>query len=137
MNLTGWANWRHACLPETHNGSSLAAVIQRGNLALLDPDSLKPRKLIPCNCIDFDWSPAKKELAATAPSNIIVFSESGQKREIHTTFDGNSPILWTDESHLLTAFSDSAVVLRDARTSKIVKTFAFPSDKKTASGAGR
>lgn len=114
----------------TSDSSSLVAGIQGGNLALLDPETLKPRKSIPCTCTDFDWSPAKKELAATAPPNILVLSEFGQKaREIRTPFEGAGPILWTDETHILAGAPNSAVVLREARSPKITRTFAFPMDK--------
>ena len=108
-------------------GSSLAAVVEGEKLALLDPDSLKPGKTIPCKCTDFAWNPAGRELAAWAPPNIAVFTTSGQRaREIHTAFEGPSPVLWPDDTHILAAFSDAAVVLRDARSPKIIKTFAPP-----------
>lgn len=113
------------------DGSAIVAGVQGKTLALLDADSLKATKPIPCNCIDFAWSPAGKEIAATVPPGIAVFSASGQKaREIHTPFEGPSPILWSDDTHLLTAFSDAAIVLRDARGPKIIRTFAL------AAGAG-
>jgi WD40 repeat protein len=103
---------------------SLAASVRGVSVAVLDPETLKPRKTTACNCRDFTWSPGGKELFAWAPPNIAVFSESGQRtREIRTPFEGEGPIEWAGDGRLLTAFSDSAVVLRDARTGKIVRTF--------------
>lgn len=120
------------------DGSALVACIQGGILALLDLETLKPSKLIPCNCTDFDWSPSSKELAASIPPNIAVFTESGQRsREIRTPFDGGSPVLWADPGHIFAASSDSTVVLRDARSPKIIKTFMFPGNAKIQSAAGR
>jgi len=108
-------------------GFSLAAVVEGEKLALLDPESLKPDKPFPCKCTGLDWSPSGKELAAWAPPNIAVFSGSGQRaREIHTTFEGTGPVVWADDSHILAAFSDASVVLRDARSPKAIKTFAPP-----------
>jgi WD40 repeat protein len=104
---------------------SLVASVRGVSLAVLDPETLKPKKTTACNCLDFTWSPGGKELFAWAPPNIAVFSESGQRtREIRTPFDGEGPIVWAGEGRLLTAFSDSAVVLRDTRTGKIIRTFA-------------
>jgi WD40 repeat protein len=103
----------------------LAALARGLSLAVLDPETLKPRKTAACNCLDFTWSPGGKELFAWAPPNIAIFSESGQRtREVHTTFAGEGPIVWAGDGRLLTAFSASTVVLRDARTGKIVRTFA-------------
>jgi WD40 repeat protein len=111
----------------TNEGFSLAAVVDGEKLVLLDPESLKPDKSIPCKCTGFDWSPAGKELAVWAPPNVAVFTASGQRaREIHTPFEGASPVLWADDGHILAAFSDSSVVLRDAHSAKVVKTFAPP-----------
>jgi hypothetical protein len=45
-------------------------------------------------------------------------------RDIRTPFDGEGPIVWAGEGRLLTAFSDAAVVLRDAHSGKIIRTFA-------------
>lgn len=104
---------------------SLAASVRGVSLAVLDPETLKPKKTTACNCLDFTWSPGGKEIFAWDPPNIAIFSESGQRtREIRTPFDGEGPIVWAGEGRLLTAFSDSAVVLRDARTGKIIRTFA-------------
>jgi WD40 repeat protein len=111
----------------TSGGSALAAVVRGKGLALLDPGTLKSQKRIPCNCIDFDWSPAQKELIASAPPDLIAFTAAGQRtRDMHTAFDGASPVIWVDDGHILSAASDSSVVLHDARSPKIVKTFAFP-----------
>jgi len=108
-------------------GFSLAAVVEGEKLALLDPESLKPDKSVPCKCASLDWSPNGKELAVWTPPNIAIFTASGQRaREIHTPFEGVSPVLWTDDVHILAAFSDGTVVLRDARTPKALKTFAPP-----------
>jgi WD40 repeat protein len=105
----------------------LVASARGRSLTVLDPETLKPKKTTPCNCRDFTWSPDGKELFAWAPPSIAVFSESGQRaREIRTPFEGEGPIEWAGEGRLLTAFDDSAVVLRDARTGKIVRTFASP-----------
>jgi len=102
----------------------LVASVRGVSLAVLDPETLKPKKTTACNCRDFTWSPGGKELFAWAPPGIAVFSESGQRvREMRTPFEGAGPIEWAGEGRLLTAFSDSAVVLRDARTGKIVRTF--------------
>jgi uncharacterized protein with WD repeat len=102
----------------------LMASVRGVSLAVLDPETLKPKKTTACNCLDFTWSPGGKELFAWDPPNIAIFSESGQRtREIRTPFEGEGPILWAGEGRLLTAFSDSAVVLRDARTGKIIRTF--------------
>jgi|HubBroStandDraft_1064217.scaffolds.fasta_scaffold03341_2 WD40 repeat protein len=104
---------------------SLVASVRGLSLAALDPETLKPKKITACNCLDFTWSPEGKELFAWAPPAIAVFGESGQRtREIRTPFAGEGPIEWAGEGRLLTAFSDSAVVLRDARTGKILRTFA-------------
>src|ERR1017187_533768 len=104
---------------------SLAASVRGVSLAVLDPETLKPKKTTACNCLDFTWSPGGKEIFAWDPPNIAIFSESGQRtRENRTPFDGEGPIVWAGEGRLLTAFSDSAVVLRDARTGKIIRTFA-------------
>jgi hypothetical protein len=95
------------------------------SLSVLDPETLKPKKTTACNCLDFAWSPAGKEIFAWAPPSVAVFSEAGQRtRDMRTPFDGEGPIVWAGEGRLLTAFSDSAVVLRDARSSKILRTFA-------------
>jgi WD40 repeat protein len=103
----------------------LLASVHGLSLAVLDPETLKPKKTTACNCVDFTWSPAGKEIFAWDPPNIAVFSESGQRtREIHTGFDGEGPIVWAGDGRLLTAAPDSAVVLRDARTGKILRTFA-------------
>lgn len=103
----------------------LVASVRGTSLAVLDPETLKPKKSAACDCLDFTWSPGGKELFAWAPPNIAIFSESGQRtREIRTPFEGEGPIVWAGDGRLLTAFSDSAVVLRDARTGKIVRTFA-------------
>jgi WD40 repeat protein len=102
----------------------LVASVRGVSLAVLDPETLKPKKTTACNCLDFTWSPGGKELFAWDPPNIAIFSEAGQRtREIRTPFEGEGPVLWAGEGRLLTAFSDSAVVLRDARTGKIIRTF--------------
>jgi WD40 repeat protein len=102
----------------------LVASVRGVSLAVLDPETLKPKKTTACDCRDFTWSPGGKELFAWAPPNIAVFSESGQRtREIRTPFEGDGPIEWAGEGRVLTAFSDSAVVLRDARSGRIVRTF--------------
>jgi WD40 repeat protein len=104
---------------------SLVATVHGASLAVLDPETLKPKKTTACNCFDFTWSPGGKEIFAWAPPNIAVFSEAGQRtREMRTPFDGAGPIAWAGEGRLLTAFSDSAIVLRDARSGKILRTFA-------------
>jgi len=109
------------------DGSIIMAEIKGKSLAVLDPDTLKIEKQTPCNCIDFAWSPSGKEVAATVPPNIEIFSPGGQKvREIHTTFEGAGPVFWTDDAHLLTAFSDAGIVLREARSPKVIRTFALP-----------
>ena len=103
----------------------LVAEVRGLSLAVLDPETLKPQKTAACTCLDFTWSPGGKELFVWAPPNIAIFSESGQRtREIHTPFEGEGPIVWAGDGRLLTAFSDSAVVLRDARSGKILRTFA-------------
>jgi WD40 repeat protein len=103
----------------------LVASVRGVSLAVLDPETLKPKKTTACNCLDFTWAPGGKEIFAWVPPNIAVFSEAGQRtREIRTPFEGESPIVWAGEGRLLTAFTDSAVVLRDTRTGKIVRTFA-------------
>lgn len=110
-----------------HEGFSLAAVVAGEKLALLDPDTLKPEKSVPCKCTGFEWSPSGKELAAWAPPNIAVFTAAVQRaREIHTAFEGAGALVWADDNHILAAFSDATVVLRDARSPKVVKTFAPP-----------
>jgi uncharacterized protein with WD repeat len=104
---------------------SLVASVRGVSLAVLDPETLKTKKTTPCNCFDFTWSPGGKELFAWDPPSIAVFSEAGQRtREMRTPFDGVGPIVWAGEGRLFTAFSDSAVVLRDARSGKIIRTFA-------------
>jgi WD40 repeat protein len=104
---------------------SLVASVRGLSLAVLDPETLKPKKTTACNCLDFSWSPGGKEIFAWDPPNIAVFSEAGQRtREIRTPFDGEGPIVWAGDGRLLTAFSDSAVVLRDARSGQILRTFA-------------
>ena len=104
---------------------SLVASVRGVNLSALDPETLKPKKTTACNCLDFAVSPGGKELFAWAPPSIAIFSEAGQRtRDIRTPFDGEGPIVWAGEGHLLTAFSDAAVVLRDARSGKIIRTFA-------------
>ena len=109
------------------DGSSLAANVEKESLKVLDPDTLKTRKSIPCSCVDFDWSPARRELAASAPPKIALFSDLGAKvRELQTPFEGAGPILWVDENHILAAAADSAVVLRDARSPKVLKTYLPP-----------
>jgi WD40 repeat protein len=106
---------------------SLVALASGTNLALLDPETLKLKKAIPCNCQDFAWSPNGKEIFAWAPPNVAAFTEAGQKtHELRTTFEGESPVVWVGEGRLLTAFSDSTVVLRDARNGKILRTFTLP-----------
>jgi len=103
----------------------LVASVRGVSLAVLDPETLRPKKTTACNCLDFTWSPGGKEIFAWAPPNIAIFSESGQRtREIRTPFEGEGPIVWAGDGRLLTAFPDSAVVLRDARTGKIIRTFA-------------
>jgi hypothetical protein len=103
----------------------LVAEVRGVSLAVLDPETLKPKKTAACNCLDFTWSSGGKELFAWAPPNIAIFSESGQRtREMHTPFEGEGPIVWAGDGRLLTAFSDSAVVMRDARSGKIIRTFA-------------
>ncbi len=103
---------------------SLVASVRGVSLALLDPETLKPKKAIPCNCLDFAWSANGKEIFAWSPPHIDVFSEAGQKtRELRTPFDGEGPVAWAGEGRLLTGYSDSTVVLRDARSGKIVRTF--------------
>jgi len=104
---------------------SLVTSVRGVSLEALDPETLKPKKTTPCNCLDFTWSHSGKEIFAWAPPNIAIFSEAGQRtRDIRTPFDGEGPIVWAGEGRLLTAFSDSAVVLRDARSGKIIRTFA-------------
>lgn len=104
---------------------SLAAVVRGLSLSALDPETLKPKKTTACKCFDFTWSAGGKEIFAWSPPNIAAFSEGGQRsREIRTPFDGESPIVWVGEGRLLTAVADSAVVLRDARSGKILRTFA-------------
>jgi WD40 repeat protein len=103
----------------------LVASVSGVSLAVLDPETLKPKKTTACNCLDFAWSPGGKEIFAWAPPSIAIFSEAGQRtRDIRTPFDGDGPIVWAGEGRLLTAFTDSAVVLRDARSGKIIRTFA-------------
>jgi WD40 repeat protein len=105
---------------------SLAATERGVSLAVLDPETLKPKKTTACNCRDFTWSAGGKELFAWAPPNIAVFSESGQRtREVRTPFDGEGTIEWAGEGRVLTAFSDSEVVLRDVRTGRILRTFGL------------
>jgi len=104
---------------------SLVASVRGVNLSALDPETLKPKKTTACNCLDFTSSPGGKEIFAWSPPGIAIFSESGQRgREIRTPFDGEGPIVWAGEGRLLTAFSDAAVVLRDAHSGKIIRTFA-------------
>jgi WD40 repeat protein len=104
---------------------TLVASVRGLSLAVLDPETLKPKKTTACGCLDFTWSPGGKELFAWAPPNIAVFNEAGQRtREVRTPFEGEGPIVWAEEGRLLTAFSDSTVVLRDARTFKIIRTYA-------------
>jgi WD40 repeat protein len=104
---------------------TLAASVAGRSLAVLDPETLKPKTTTACKCLDFTWSPGGKEIFAWDPPSIAVFSEAGRRtREIRTPFDGEGPIEWAGEGRLLTAFSDSAVVLRDARSGKIIRTFA-------------
>ena len=104
---------------------SLVASVRGVNLAVLDPETLKAKKTTACNCLDFTWSADGKQLFAWAPPSIAVFSEAGQHmRDMRTPFDGEGPIVWAGEGRLLTAFSDAAVVLREARSGKIMRTFA-------------
>ena len=104
---------------------SLVAVVRGVSLAVLDPETLKPKKTTACNCLDFAWSPGGKEIFAWSPPNIALFSQAGQRtREIRTPFDGEGPIVWAGDGRLLTAFSDATVVLRDARSGRILRTFA-------------
>jgi WD40 repeat protein len=104
---------------------TLVAMVRGLSFAVLDPETLKPKKTTACNCDDFTFSPGGKEIFAWAPPNIAVFSEAGQRtREIRTPFNGEGPIVWAGDGRVLTAFSDSTVVLRDARSGKVVRTFA-------------
>lgn len=104
---------------------SLVAVVRGISLSVLDPETLKPKKTTACNCYDFAWSAGGKEIFVWAPPAIAVFNEAGLRtREIRTPFDGESPIVWAGEGRVLTAFSDAAVVLRDVRSGKILRTFA-------------
>ncbi len=104
---------------------TLVASARGVSLAILDPETLKPKKITACNCLDFTWSPGGKEIFVWEPPNIAIFSEAGQRtREIRTPFAGDSPIVWAGEGRVLTAFSDSTVVLRDARSGKVLRTFA-------------
>jgi WD40 repeat protein len=103
---------------------SLVASVGGVSLALLDPETLKPKKTIPCNCSGFTWSANGREIFAWTPPSVSVFSESGQRtRELRTPLDGESPVVWAGEGRLLTGYSDSTVVLRDAHSGKIVRTF--------------
>ena len=104
---------------------SLVACVRGVSLAVLDPETLKPKKTTACHCLDFSWMPGGRELFAWAPPDIVVFSGSGQRtREIRTPYDGEGPIVWAGDGRLLTAFSGSTVVLRDAHSGKILQTFA-------------
>jgi len=103
---------------------TLAASVHGVSFAVLDAETLKPRKTTACNCFDFTWSPGGKEIFAWDPPNIAIFSEAGQRmREIRTPFDGDGPVVWAGEGRLLTAFSDATVVLRDTRSGKVARTF--------------
>ncbi len=104
---------------------TLVTNIRGVSLAVLDPETLKPKKTTLCNCLDFGWTPDGKEIFAWTPPQIAIFSEAGQRtREIRTPFEGEGPIVWAGDGRLLMAFSDSAVVLRDARSGKVLRTFA-------------
>jgi len=103
----------------------LAAVVHGASLMLLDPETLKPKKTIACNCQALSWSGNGKEIFVWNPPAISVYSEAGQRtRELRTSFEGESPILWIGEGRLLTDGPDSTVVLRDARSGKTLRTFA-------------
>jgi WD40 repeat protein len=109
------------------DGFALVANVQKGNLVVLDPDTLKPRKSIPCGCVDFGWSPTRRELVASTQTKIAVFSDFGSKgREFQTPFEGAGPLIWMDENRILAAGPDSAVALREARGPKVLKTFLPP-----------
>jgi len=104
---------------------TLIATVQGASFSVLDPETLKPKKTTACNCISLAWNPGGKEIYAWAAPNIAFFSEGGQKiREIRTPYDGQGPIVWAGDGRLLTAFSDSSVVLRDSRSGKILRTYA-------------
>ncbi len=107
------------------NEDTLVASVRGKSLAVLDPETLKPKRTTPCNCQDFTWNPTGKEVFAWAPPGIVLFAESGQRtREIRTPFDGESPIVWAGDNRILTGFSDATVVLREAHSGRILRTFA-------------
>ena len=56
---------------------SLVASVRGVSLAVLDPETLKPKKTTACNCLDFTWSPNGKELFAWSPPGISVFTSPG------------------------------------------------------------
>jgi len=104
---------------------TLVAVVRGVSLAVLDPETLKPKRTTSCDCRDFTWSPGGKEILAWLPPQIAIFSEAGQRtREVRTPFAGEGPIAWAGDGRLLTGFSDSTVVLRDARSGKVLRTFS-------------
>jgi WD40 repeat protein len=106
------------------NEDTLVASVRGVNLAVLDPETLKPGKTTACNCQDFAWSPGGKQIFAWSPPNVVLFGESGQRAgEVRTPFDGDGPIVWAGEGRLLTAISGSGVVLRDSRSGKVMRTF--------------
>jgi hypothetical protein len=109
------------------DGSALVANVYKNGLIVLDPETLKPKKTIACGCVDFDWNPARREIAASAPPKIAVFPELASKgRDIQTPFECAGPVVWADESYILAAGPDSSVVLRDARSPKVLRTFMPP-----------
>lgn len=103
----------------------LVATVRGVGLAILDPETLKPKKTVPCNCADLAWSANGKEIFVWTPPAISVFGESGQRsREMRTPFTGEGPIAWAGEGRLLTGHSDATVALRDARSAKVIRTFS-------------
>jgi len=104
---------------------ALVAEVRGTSLEALDPETLKPIRVTACHCLDFAWS--GKEIFAWTPPAIAVFSGGVQRgRELRTPFAGDGAIAWAEGGRILTASSDSAVVLRDTRSGKILRTFSVP-----------
>ncbi len=104
------------------DGAMLVANVAGKNLTVLHADTLQTRKSIACHCADFDWSPARRELAATGPTGIELFVDLAQKaREMHAA-EGGGPVLWADANSLLTATAEAAVAVREVKSGRIVKT---------------
>ena len=104
------------------DGSMLVASVAGKGLSVLNADTLKTKKSIACNCAEFDWNPARRELAATGPAGIALYADLAQKaREVHAA-EGSGAVAWADGNSLLTATTGAGVAVRESRSGRILKT---------------